>query len=126
MTNPDLTELRLEISAEDVAADDIDQMTRQFLSELREADVESVQLAPGGPAPVGTKSFDPVTTGAIVMTVLPVVLPKIIDMAQAWVARGSGRTIKFKGRIGKQEIEFEGPPEELEKLLDKLGGGKKK
>ena len=126
MAAPDLTELRLEISAQDATADDIDQMTRQFLSELRETDVESVQLAPGRPAPVGSKSFDPVTTGAIIMTVLPVVLPKVIDMAQAWVTRGNGRTVKFKGKVGKQEIEFEGPPEELEKLLDKLGGGKKK
>jgi len=126
MAAPDLTELRLEISAQDATAEDIDQMTRQFLSELRETDVDSVKLAPGGPAPVGSKSFDPVATGAIVMTVLPVVLPKVIDMAQAWVTRGSGRTVKFKGKVGRQEIEFEGPPEELEKLLDKLGGDKKK
>ena len=126
MAKTDLTELRLEISAQDVAPEDIDQMTRQFLSELRETDVESVQLAPGGPAPAGTKSVDPVTTGAIVMTVLPVVLPKVIDIAQSWIARGSGRTVKFKGKVGKQVIEFEGPPEELKKLLDKLGRDKKK
>ena len=27
-------------------------------------------------------------------------------MAQAWITRGKGRTIKFKGKVGKQEIEY--------------------
>ena len=126
METPELSELRLEISAQDVTADDIDRMTRQFLYELRETEVESVQLASSVPAPAGTKSFDPVTTGAIVMTLLPAVLPKVIDVAQAWITRGSGRTVKFKGKVGGQAIEFEGSAEDLEKLLTRLSGGKKK
>lgn len=126
MATTDLTQLQLEISLKDGTAEDIDQATRQFLSELQETDVESAQLASGGPAPAGAKSIDPVATGAIIMTVLPAVLPKILDMAQAWIQRGSGRTVKFKGKIGTQEIEFEGPPEELRKVLSKLGTGKKR
>jgi len=126
MSTADITELQLEISAEDASTEDIDHMARQLLSELRETEVESAELAHGGPAPTGTKAIDPVTTGTIVMTVLPVVLPKVIDMVQAWATRRNGRTVKFKGKIGKQEIEFEGPPEELKKLLETLGGGKKK
>ncbi len=119
-------ELRIELSAEGASAEDVDQLTRQFLSELRDADVESASLAPGVPVPSGAKAVDPVATGALVMTVLPAVLPKIIDLVQAWVQRGNGRSIKFKGKVGKQEIEFEGPPEELQKVLARLARSRRR
>jgi hypothetical protein len=117
MMMPDINQFRLEVSAEDESAEEIDEMTRQLVSELKDTDVESVELAKGGSAPQGSKSAELITTGAIVMTLMPAVLPKIIDMVQAWITSGKGRTVKFKGKVGKQQIEFEGPPEELKKLL---------
>jgi hypothetical protein len=47
----------LHISAENTTEEDIDSMTRQLLSELRELDVESVELTRGGPAPAGSKGL---------------------------------------------------------------------
>jgi len=122
MDNPDLTQLNIEISASDATEDDIDQMTRQLLSELRETDVESAELTKGGAAPRGTKSVDPVTIGSIVISALPTVLPAVVALVQAWSERGQGRTVKFKGK----GIEFEGSPEEFQKLLTTLDKGKKK
>ena len=121
MDKTGLYELRLEISAEGASAEDVDQMARQLLSELRDTEVESVSLAAGDPVPSGAKAVDPVATGALLMTVLPAVLPKVIDLAQAWMQRGKGRAVKFKGKVGKAVIEFEGPPEELKKVLAQLG-----
>jgi hypothetical protein len=126
MDNPQTTELKLEISASDVTVEDIDNMTRQLLSELRELDVESAELAKGGRAPDGTKSIDPVTIGSIAIAVLPTALPKVVDAIQAWVLRGNNRTVKFKGRVGGQAIEFEGSAEDLQKVLTKLSAGKKR
>ena len=126
MTAKDAIELKLEISAEDTTESDIDRMTRNLLAELREMDVESVELAPSGSAPSGTKSGDPVTTGAIVLAVLPTFLPKIVEFVQAWALRGHGRTVKFKGKISGQTIEFEGHPEDLQKILETLSKGKQK
>jgi hypothetical protein len=60
--------------------------------------------------------------GTIVITALPKVLPDVVSLVQAWAVRGQGRTVKFKGK----GIEFEGPPEELHKLLDSLEKQKKK
>lgn len=120
MTDPDLSELQIEISASNATEEDIDLMTRQLLSELRETDVESAELAKGGEAPHGTKSGDPISMGSIVISALPSVLPAIVGLVQAWAARGQGRTVKFKGRVGKFFIEFEGSPEELQKLLASL------
>ena len=126
MDNPGLTQLSIEISASDATEEDIDQMTRQLLSELRDTDFESAELAKGGKAPSGTKSVDPVTTGSIVMTVLPAVLPAIVGMIQTWANRGHGRIVKFKGKVGREMIEFEGSPENLQRLLETLSEGKKK
>lgn len=125
MRTTDAFKFQIAINSKDATTEDLDELTREVLSELREADVELAELVEAGPAPTGTKAIDPVTVGAIAVTVIPTVLPKVIDMLQAWIARGSGRTVKFKGRIGKQQIEFEGPPEELQKLVDRLGKNKK-
>jgi hypothetical protein len=126
MTAQESIEFEVEISAEDTTPEDIDGMTRQLLAELRNMDVESASLLQSGQTPSGTKSADPITIGAIAIAVLPTVLPKIIESIQAWALRGHGRTVKFKGKINGQVIEFEGHPEDLDKLLAKLAKGKKK
>lgn len=114
-------ELDVQVSAENATEEDIDQMTRQLLHELRELDVESAELARGGPAPTGSKG-DPVTIGSITLGVLPFAIPGVVTLVQAWMARGQGRNVKFKGK----GIEFEGSPEELQKLLATLEKGRKK
>jgi hypothetical protein len=111
----DRVEFNIEVSAYDTSAEDIDWMTRQLLSELRELDVESVELTRGGAAPAGSKG-DPITLGSIAIEVLPAVLPSIIGLVQAWASRGRGRTVKFKA----EGIEFEGSPEDFQKLIEAL------
>jgi hypothetical protein len=113
-------EFHIEVSAQDTSAEDIDWMTRQLLSELRELDIESVELTKGGIAPAGSKG-DPITLGSIAIQVLPAVLPSIIGLVQSWASRGQGRTVKFKAR----GIEFEGSPEEFQQLMEALAKGKK-
>lgn len=120
MNENDKVELDLEIDAADATDEELDRVTRQLLSELRELNVESVELAKSTPAPGGSKG-DPITIGSIALEVLPVAIPSVIALVQAWVMRGQGRTVKFKGK----GIEFEGSPEELQKLLAKLEKGKK-
>jgi hypothetical protein len=126
MDRPHLTKLTLEISAKDATTDEVDQITRQLLSELRELDVESAQLVQDGRAPSGTKAVDPVTVGSIGIAVLPTLLPKVVDAVQAWALRGANRTVKFRGKVGGQAIEFEGSPEELHKVLARLSRSKRK
>ena len=126
MNDRDLTELNIEISASDATDEELDRMTRQLLSELRETNVESAELAKGGDAPRGTKSGDVVAMGSIVMTVLPTILPTIVGMVQTWATRGQGRTVKFKGKVGREMIEFEGSAEDLQRLLKTLSKGQKK
>ncbi len=117
-------QLNLQVSALDATDEDIDQMTRQLLSELREADVESAELTRGKRAPAGSKG-DPVTIGSIAVLVLPAVLPKIVELVQSWAQRGGGRSVKFKGKVGEQDVEFEGAAEDLQKLVGSLQKGNK-
>ena len=116
MGNSDPIQLNIEVSTSDATEDEIDRMTRQLLSELRDMEVESAELTKGGLAPQGTKSVDPVMIGNIAIAVLPSILPKVVEFVQSWAMRGHGRTVKFKG----MGIEFEGSPEELQKLLVSL------
>ena len=121
MTTEDAIELEIEILAKDTTEEDLDKMTRNLLKELRETDVTSANLVSIGTAPQGSKG-DPITIGMLALEVLPVAIPSVIALVQAWVMRGQGRTVKFKGN----GIEFEGSAEELQKLLEKLEKGKKK
>lgn len=121
MTTEDLIELEIEIQSDDATEEELDFMTRNLLSEIRETDVESVNLSAGNPAPDGSKG-DPITIGQLTLEVLPVAVPSLIALVQAWIMRGQGRTVKFKGK----GIEFEGSPEELQKVLATLNKGKKK
>jgi len=122
MRETDQVEFYIEVNAEDATDDELDVLTRQLLSELRETDVESAELTKSGDAPRGTKSGDALTMGSIVISALPTAIPAVLALVQAWTSRGQGRTVKFKGK----GIEFEGSPEELQKLLATLEKGQKK
>jgi hypothetical protein len=126
MSETDKAEFNIKVSAPDAAEEELDTLARQLLSELREMEVESAELTRGDSAPAGTKSVDPVMAGSIAIAVLPTLLPKIVEGIQAWVLRGNNRTVKFKGTVGREMVEFEGTAEELQKLLTTLEKGKKK
>lgn len=120
MNTPEPFEFQVEITANHATEEDVDQMARHLLTELRYMDIESVSLVKGENAPLGTKSTDPVTIGALAIVVLPSVLPKVVEAIQAWALRGQGKTVKFKGKINGQMIEFEGSADELEKIINRL------
>lgn len=121
MNETDKVEFQIEVSAADATDEELDRMTRQLLAELRETNVESAELTKGVSAPEGSKG-DPITIGSIALEVLPVAIPSVIGLVQEWMTRRQGRTVKFKGK----GIEFEGSPEELQKLLASLDRRKKR
>jgi len=121
-----LLSIDLSISAPANSDEELDRMTRQLLRELKEFDLESIQLKPGGTAPKGTKGVEAITAGTIAVSVLPAVFPKIVEFLQAWSLQGRGRTIKFKGRIAGQNVDFEGSMDEMQKLVAILEKQQKK
>jgi hypothetical protein len=100
--------LTLHIDAgRDALPEDLDVLTRRLREELGDLDLDSVSLVKEGAAPSGTKSADAVTLGALAITLLPSVLPKLIECIQAWSLRGQNRTVKIKANVGDRSIELE-------------------
>ena len=120
MTDGDAIQVTIQIKLDDSDPEELDALTRQLLDELNQQDVDSVDLTTLGAAPTGTKSADAIALGTLAVAVLPTLLPKIVEFCQAWALRGQGRTVKFKGKVGGQDIEFEGKAEDLKNILSML------
>lgn len=126
MSDSENVQIDLTVSASGGTEDETDRMTRQLLRDLKSLDVESVKLASEGNAPAGTKGIESITAGTIALAVVPTMLPKVLEFLQSWSLQGKGRTIKFKGKVADQNIDFEGSFAEMEKLVAMLEQKQKK
>jgi Effector Associated Constant Component 1 len=70
-----------------------ERLIRQLRAELSELDVESADLAAGGPAPDNAKAADPVSLGAIVVALSASggVFTSVVETLRDWLGRHSGR-----------------------------------
>ena len=114
----------LVVSVGDRTANDeeIDRLTRRLRQQLIELDVNLVEMASGGPVPAGAKAVDPVAVGTLVVTLLPAVVPKVLEFLHAWMLRDRGRTVKIRAASGDTSFDVEYTPgvtseEDLKKLL---------
>ena len=117
MTTEEPIELELEIMEQDATEGDLNMTARRLRQEIdQNVNVESVTLLKTGPAPIGSKAGEAEAVSTLAVQVLPTVISSLFGLVQDWVSRGRGRTVKFKG----MGIDFEGSPEDLHILLDKL------
>lgn len=107
--NPHATSLTLTVDCgNDTVAEDIDALTRRLRDEIEDFGVESVALQKTA-APSGTKTMEAVTIGALAVTILPQVLPRLIEFLQAWSLRTKDRTVKIKASVGDRSVDIEYP-----------------
>ncbi len=120
---PEPIALTLQIGLGDnVDEDRLSQASFLLMKRLKSEElVESAGPAQGEVAE-GAKG-DPVTLGTLAITVLPVLLPKLVEFLVEWVKGKSGRSIKFHGVVNGQTIDFEGTQPDLAKLIAVLQGG---
>ena len=104
--------LHIEVG-EDTDEEELDRLTRLLLDEIQEIDVESVELVGDEAVPEGAKSVEVVTLGALAVSVLPAVVPVLVNYLQAWSRRGEGRTVKIKTQKGDQALEVEYDPKTM-------------
>ena len=119
-----LTNMVLHIDAgEEADEDETDRLTRELCAELRELDVESVELVKEDSIPQGAKSGFPITLGVISLAFLPSLIPNVADILQVWSQRGSNRSVKITTRIGDRPLEIEYSPKTMsrDELMDLLG-----
>lgn len=107
-------------AGKDALAEDVDALTRRLRGEIQELGVEAVTLETTGTAPSGTKSVEAVTIGALAVTILPQVLPRLIEFLQAWSLRSKDRTVKIKASVGDRSVDIEYPEGASEVAVQEL------
>ena len=119
--DPNATRLTIEVDAGgDALPEDIDALTRRLRSEIQDFGVEDVTLKTTTAVPAGTKSVEAVTVGALAITLLPQVLPRLIEFLQAWSLRGKDRTVKIKASVGDRSVDIEYPEGASEVAVQEL------
>jgi hypothetical protein len=95
--------------------EELAQLTGQLRSQLLELDVERVDLVRGGQAPPGSKVVDPITIGAIIITLAPTVIQAVVGLVQNWHKDHPVSSIKVT--LGDDSVELaNASPEQLEQL----------
>jgi hypothetical protein len=107
-------------------ADQLDEITRALQNELLDLELQKVDLATSaGPVPAGAKSAEAITLGTLLISTMPVFVPKLVEFLQSWVMRGEDRKVKIKSQVGDRSIELEYSPKaisqaELKQLIGTL------
>ena len=102
-----MDEIRLELFVRDTELDDdqLDQLTRNLIRDLRDLGAESVEQSSGGEIPKGAKGLETFLIGGLVLTAFREFSPKLLEFLQVWVQRPNTRTVKIKAENGV-EVEF--------------------
>jgi hypothetical protein len=101
--------------APDSDAEELARLTGQLRSQLLELDVERVDLVRGGQAPSGSKVADPITIGAIIITLAPTVIQAVIGLVQNWHKDHPVSSVKVT--LGDDSLELSNAsPKQLEQL----------
>ena len=89
--------------------EDRDAMARQLLQEIREdlPEFSSVNLVAVDEAQAGAKSGELVTIGAVAVSILPALVPQLVEFVRAWSLRGRGRPVRMKFDADGVEVELD-------------------
>lgn len=101
--------LFLTVEVPDGDAEEVDDLTRDLLEEIRRgSDVEVADLARSGDLPAGAKGTATDVGGVIVQT-LPAALPGLLALLRSWLDRPRDRQVKVAlklGRGGSVNVEY--------------------
>jgi hypothetical protein len=116
-------EIAVELTAtDDVDAEELDRLTQSLREEILLVDeVDSVEAAPGGPAPEGTRAVDVAAIGSLIVAAASGVqaLGKVIETVRSWFARRAetAPATTLKMTIGDKSIEITADEEQQERLI---------
>jgi hypothetical protein len=103
----------------DTYPEDLERFTQSLHREILSLDVESVDLLKGGEPPSNTKVGDPISWGAIIVTLLATggVITTLINAIQAWLTQYERRSITLE--INGDKLQITGiSSEEQKRLID--------
>lgn len=106
MTSDNQTiDLILEIADSEAGTDVRDRDTYQLRDEVRQLDVESVEMVPAESIPEGAKPLDPATIGALAVKLIPAAIPKLVGFVKEWAGRKDGRQVTIKANVAGNTLD---------------------
>jgi hypothetical protein len=111
--------------------EELDKLTHQLRSEIKELSIDSIGDVSLGKPPDGTKSLDLVSVGQMVVTLAPTVIPPLFALVKSWVERKPSTPVKIKIKVGGRTAQVEYDPtkttgEELNSLVRTMGRAMKR
>ena len=114
-------ELRLRVSEDGADAERLDALTGYLRQELLQLDVEDVSPLPDGEAPPGSRAFDPVAVGGLLVTLSRSAegLRAVLLAVRKWMGRGDGTRRTVRLEMGGDVLELsEATATDQERLVD--------
>lgn len=112
------TQLMINIDTDpDTDTEELAELTQQLRGELRELDVESVDLVRAGQPHERAKAGDPVTWGQLLVTLLASggVVVTLVNVLQSWLTRHENSSVTIE--IDGDALEVTGIPSEQQQRL---------
>lgn len=106
-------------SDSETCPEDLERFTQSLQREFSSLDVESVDLLNGGESPSNSKVGDPISWGAIIVTLLATggVITTLINAIQSWLTQCERRSITLE--INGDKLQIKGiSSEEQKRLID--------
>jgi hypothetical protein len=118
---PVVEELQLLVAEDGADPERVSALTGYLRDELRQLEVEDVRALPAGAPPPGSRAFDAVAVGGLLVTLGRSAegLRSVVDVARRWLGRGDGvrRTVRLE--LGGDVLELsEASATEQQRLID--------
>ena len=88
-------------------AEEVALLSQRLRQEIQHLDVDAVEFAREGTAPVGAKG-DPVSLATLVVTLAPVALTSLFALLQTWLSRHDKATVTIE--MGTDKVTLTGSP----------------
>jgi hypothetical protein len=112
----ELLELQVRVGSPGDDPEEVDVLTRELLTELRDQPVETADLVGGGTAPPGTKGLIGPEQMEIAIKVGAHAFMFVLAVIEKRLASRGG-TIRFEGKLNGTAIKFEGAAREFARLV---------
>lgn len=95
-------------------AEEIARLGQQLREDILQLDVDSVEFVRSGAAPAGAKG-DPITLGALAITLAPGLITSLFTLLQSWLTRHEKSSVTIE--LGKDKLMVTGNPSKEERQL---------
>jgi hypothetical protein len=103
---------------QDSDPEDLFRATQNIFDAMRDQDfIQTVKRSSTGVIEAHAKGGEELAVNTLAVTIIPALIPKLVEFVSNWIKARPTHAVKFKGQIAGQMIEFEGSVADLQTLL---------